>query len=126
LKSALLLNIFFAIGIFLLLVFLLRYFVVKYRGRKKLYKQVEHMQSQATRLGHHILAQKIGESQGKELVVFFIEYLERFTTNMPYASVPQLLAQHGFDQEEIDSLLKVLYKGGHLQETLKTKILHMM
>lgn len=119
----LLLQIFFSVGIFLVLVFLLWYFVVKYRARKKLYKQLTHLQSQASYLGKQMLAQKIKESHGKQSLLFFIEYLERFTHNQPYSSVQQLLSQHGFNEAEIESMSKVLYQDGHLEEGIKKKIL---
>ncbi|PJA48271.1 MAG: hypothetical protein CO170_03235 [candidate division SR1 bacterium CG_4_9_14_3_um_filter_40_9] len=122
LKLQLLLQIFFALGIFLVLAFLLWYFIVKCRGRKKLYKQLEHLQFQASRLGKQMLAQKIGDSEGKQLLVFFIEYLERFATNASYHSIDQLLAQHGFEDGEIESMMKVLYQSGHLEEKIREKI----
>gem|GEM_PF-6928160 len=97
-KSQLFLQIFFSLGIFLVLAFLLRYFVVKYRARKRLHTQLAHLQSQASHLGKQMLAQKIKESHGKQSLVYFVEYLEQFTSNSPYHSVPQLLSQHGFDE----------------------------
>jgi len=33
-----------------------------------------------------------------------------------------LLAQHGFEDGEIESMMKVLYQSGHLEEKIREKI----
>jgi len=88
-----------------------------------MYKQIFHLQSQATHLGKQMLVQKIKEAKGQTLCVLFVEYLERFWVDVSYSSVQQLLAQHGFDQEEIDCFVRVLYQGGDLEVGVEKKVL---
>ena len=81
------------------------------------------MQDQANSLGRQMLTQKMHEFEDKWLLVFFIEYLERFTTYMPYASIDQLLAQHGFEAHDIEVMMNVLHKHQHLPTEIKNKVL---
>jgi hypothetical protein len=85
------------------------YFRLKYRRRKNLFQQVDHIDQQAHDLGKQILIQKIQKSLGKNKLILFIEYLEKFVTNKPYANISQLLVLHGFTQQEAEECEKALY-----------------
>jgi len=85
-------------------------------------KQIDYLQSHALHLQQQMLTQKMQNVAGQALCVLFVEYLERFAINTPYSCVQQLLAQHGFDQDEIDSFVGVLYQGGNLDAGIERKM----
>ena len=69
-----------------------------------------------------LMLQKIFKSSDKELVVLFIDYLERFVTNNHYANVDELLLSCGFSQSEAEDIQKVLYMDAPLSTSLEVKI----
>lgn len=73
---------------------LLWYFVQVNHRRKKLLQEMHHLEQKAESLSKQMLIKKIQEAQGREFVKFFIEYLERFQSNVHYHGVEELLKQH--------------------------------
>lgn len=76
----------------------------------------------AKELEKQLFLQKIRKSLGKELLILFIEYLERFVTNEPYANLLELLIPQGFTHKEAEELSEVLYTEKKLSKHLETKI----
>ncbi len=71
--------------------FFLLYVLIRYRKGKSLFTILEQHNHQAQRLEQQMLVEKIVKSSGKEKLVLYIEYLERFVTIASYASVSDLL-----------------------------------
>ena len=71
--------------------FFLMYFVVKYRRGKQLFTILRRHDQQAQVLEKQMLVDKILKSSGKQKLVLYIEYLERFVTMASYAGLSELL-----------------------------------
>ncbi len=71
-----------------------------------------------------LLIEKMWKSSDRVLLVLYIEYLEKFTTNEWYSSINDLLSQNWFFQEEIEVLMSVLYWANKLDDELSKKILN--
>jgi hypothetical protein len=69
-----------------------------------------------------LILQSIRKGSGKELVVLFIDYLERFVTNSHYANIAELLLSYGFSDKEVKEIEMVLYVHGKLEKSLEEKI----
>jgi hypothetical protein len=115
-------QIFISILILCILFVLLWYFVAKHRRHKKLVQQLHYIQSQSSHLEKQMLIEKIKKSESKDVIVFFLEYLERFAIIGKYYSVDEILAKNGFDSNEIEKINKILYVNAALGQQLKAKI----
>ncbi|MFA7298022.1 MAG: hypothetical protein WC010_00025 [Candidatus Absconditabacterales bacterium] len=60
-------------------------------------------------LGKQLLYQKIHTSTDKKKLILFIEYLEKFVTNTPYANLGELLSVQGFTAKEVEECEQILY-----------------
>jgi hypothetical protein len=72
--------------------FVVIYFRMIYRRNKILIHQLDCFDHQARELAHQLLHQKILKTAGKPKLILFIEYLEKFITNKPYANPSELLS----------------------------------
>ena len=84
---------------------------------------MDNMKQETVALNQKMLLNKMSESDGKLFLILYIEYLEKFTTYKSYSSIEELLWRRQFDRHEIESMMKVLYKGSFLDENIKNKIL---
>ena len=93
---------------------------------KTLIRQLDSFDHQSKALAHQILHQKILKASGKPKLILFIEYLERFITNKPYANPSELLLSQWFTPVEIEECLKVLYTNYELSKHIEKKIDEML
>lgn len=113
------------IGIVLLFgvcLFLVLYFRIKYRRRKALFQQLDHIDQQAQDLGKQLLIQKIRKTLGKDKLILFIEYLEKFVTNTPYANLSELLSPQWFTHAEAEECEQTLYTDKEFSKHIEHKI----
>lgn len=87
-------------------------------------KQLHIFNHYSKEMEQELIIQRIRKSSGKELVVLFIDYLERFVTNNHYANIAELLLSCGFNKSDVEDIEKVLYMDTLLSKSLETKIHH--
>jgi len=102
--------------------FFVIYFRRIYRRNKALIHQLDRFDHQSRELAHQLLHQKILKTSGKPKLILFIEYLEKFITNKPYANPSELLSSQWFTQPEIEECLKVLYTNHELSKHIAHRI----
>jgi len=109
--------------LFWICLFFVLYFWSKYRKGKKLSHQLENFDHRAQDIQRELVLQKIHKSSGKDLVILFIDYLERFITSKHYANLSELLALHWFTVKEAEELAEVIYTDKKLSKQLEEKIM---
>lgn len=113
----------FGIGIFFgICLFFVIYFRLIYRRKKALVYQLNNFDQQAQNLWKQLLQQKIQISTGKTKLTLFIEYLERFVTNKPYANVWELLLPQWFISKEVEECEQIIYADKELSKHIEHKI----
>lgn len=108
--------------VFGICLFLLIYFFLKYRRAKSLSRQVALFDRHSQDLGKQLLIQKIQKSSGKDKLVLFIEYLERFITSDTYANLWELFHAQWFSAEEIQVFERAIYADKWLSQQWEQSI----
>lgn len=70
--------------------FFLLYFVVIYRREKDLSKTLRSCSQQSHILEKHMFVERVAKSAGKQKLLLYVEYLEKFVTMAPYANLSEL------------------------------------
>lgn len=96
--------IFFGVCLFFVI-----YFWLIYRRKKMLTHQLHDFDQKTQDLGKQLLYQKIHTSTDKKKLILFIEYLEKFVTNTPYANLWELLSVQWFTAKEVEECEQILY-----------------
>ncbi len=81
------------------------------------------MQHEELNMQQQLLIKKMQGAEGKVFLILYIEYLERFTTNKLYSSIEELLRQQDLHEDDVVSLLSVLYEDKDMDISLRDKIL---
>lgn len=110
--------------------FFVVYFWIKYRRERQLLRHLTTFDHRTQALEKDLFLQKITSASGKQCVVLFIEYLEKFVTSdatgvrplQAYANLSELLVPQGFTEKEVEALEHVLYADTTLSKDLKIKI----
>ncbi len=113
------------VGILLLFgvcLFFVLYFRLKRRKGKQLVQHLHTFDARAKEIEKELLLQKIRESSGKELVILFVDYLERFVTSNHYANIAELLLSCGLIDKEIKDIEMVVYADEKLSPSLENKL----
>lgn len=123
LKMKLYFQIFSVIIVLVIIGLCLWYSIFKYKLRKKLLHNISNIKSQSKKLEKDILINKIKESDWEQMLIYWIEYLERFSMWRKYHSIDEIFSQNWFNSKEISKITKVLYSGASLDTNLRDKIL---
>lgn len=106
-------QIFGIVILFGICLFFILYFLLKYRRSQALLHKADIIDHQAQDFGKQLLIQNIQKSSGKDKLVLFIEYLEKFVTLGTYANLSQLLHTQWFAAHHIQEFEQVIY--AHIQ-----------
>lgn len=104
--------------------FFVLYFWISYRKGKQLFRQLDSYDQRAQVLERDLVLQKIRKSSGKDLLILFIDYLERFVTSKHYANISELLVSQWFTAKEADEFAEIVYTDKPLPKDLEHKIHH--
>lgn len=120
------------IGILILFgfcLFFLIYSLQMYRRNTKLLHDSEALNLQSQDMLRQLSIHNIHKASGKEKLILFIAYLEKFVTNRPtnqsqdtYANITELLSAHGFNPKETEECAHVLYTNHRLSQHIVDKI----
>lgn len=102
-------QIFGIVILFGICLFFLLFFLLKYRRSQVLFHKANIIDHQAQDFEKQLLIQNIQKSFGKDKLVLFIEYLERFVTLDTYANLSQLLHTQWFAVHHIQEFEQVIY-----------------
>jgi len=116
------LKVFGSVSLFGVCLFIFVYIWKHYRQQKKRIVQFTRFDEESHLLQKHLLLQKIATTWGKELLILFIDYLERFVTLDSYSSISDLLLSLWYTSKEIQKMEHVLYANQKLSEHLESKI----
>ena len=112
--SGLKLDLYFWIFLVLILLWLsiglLIYFIIKYKRRKEVERLLSDINSQTYNMDKSNFQQKIMESDSKEQVILFIEYLHKFHTIQPSSNFEELLSSVGINPKDAYKISVCLYK----------------
>ena len=108
--------------VFWICLFFVLYFLLMYRKKRILLHHLYDFDQQAQDLAQHMLRHKIEKTSGKKKLILFIEYLEKFVTNTPYANVWELLLSQWFTSQEVEECEHVLYADKELSKHIEQKI----
>lgn len=116
--------------IFGMCLFFVVYSWLIYRRKQKLVHQSDDFDQQAQDLNQTLLRQNIKKSTGKNKLILFIEYLERFITTdatgarpvQAYANLWELLLPQWFTPAEVEEFQLVLYTDKQLSKHSEHRI----
>jgi len=115
-------QIFGIVILFGICLFFVLYFRLIYRRKKVLVHQLQDFDQQAQALWKQLCVENIRKTSDKTKLILFIEYLEKFVTNTPYANISELLIVQWFTPQEVEACEHVLYTDKELSKHIETKI----
>ncbi len=109
LKRDLYLEIFFTLLLMWVCIWLFIFFLIKYTRRKALQKILTDIQAQTKNLDKYNFQQKLIESDEKQQVILFIEYLNKFYKLKPSSDFQWLLSSIWISDKDSDKISQFLY-----------------